>query len=115
MTRALLFLALATAAGAQTGWWKRHLGDTAMHAAATSADIATSYGRVELNPMYRSPNGTFGGGGVGVHIAQLAAIETTKWLILRNPERRNSRLVRWMSRGPALSLGVTAIRNGVVR
>lgn len=129
--RGLLFLALATAAGAQQfgggnwpardknplaldhadrpGWWKRHLGDTAIHLGATSLDAASSWGRIELNPLLRSADGRFGARGVGIKLAIFGGVEFAKWSLLRKGHR--GRWVRSLSLGPAAAFGGVAARN----
>lgn len=123
MTRALLFLALACGLSAQVrrtgpeggtgaerpGWWKRHLGDSAIHLGATSLDAASSWGRPELHPLLRSADGRFGARGLGGKLAVYGAVEVTKWLLLRRGER--GRWVRSLSLGPAAAFGGVAARN----
>lgn len=142
MSRTLLFFALASGLGAQTyggasykiadgtranhlrgpgddplrqnpGWWRRHLGDTALHLGATSADAATSWGRVELNPLLRSADGRFGARGLGLKLGLFGAVELVKWRLAKRYPRE--RWVRVLSLGPAAAFGGVAVRNWSVR
>lgn len=138
MTRALLFLALAGIGsaqqfGAQTvdrkgattpvatlrtsgaaRWqWKAHLADTAIHLGATSLDAASSWGRVELNPVLRSSDGRFGARGLGIKLGIFAGVELVKWRLSKRYPRE--RWVRALSLGPAAAFGGVAVRNWSVR
>lgn len=95
------------------GWWQRHLGDTAIHLGATSADAATSWGRVELNPMLRSADGRFGARGLGLKLGLFGAVELVKWRLAKRYPRE--RWVRVLSLGPAAAFGGVAVRNWSVR
>lgn len=86
---------------ANAGWWKRHLGDSLAHLGGTSLDAASSWRRQELHPLLRDPRGEFGPRGLSIKLAIFGGVEAAKWLALRNPERRNSKLVRAMSLVPA--------------
>lgn len=98
---------------ANAGWWKRHLADTALHLAATSADAASSWGRVELNPVLRSSDGRFGAKGVAIKGAFAVGVEIIKWRFARRHPRE--RWVRALSLGPAVAFGGVAVRNWRVR
>lgn len=111
MSRTLLFLALASGLGAQS--WQRHLGDTALHLGATSADAATSWGRVELNPLLRNSRGEFGARGLALKFGIFGGVELTKWSLLRKGHR--GRWVRSLSLAPAVAFGAAAARNGANR
>lgn len=96
---------------ARMGWWKIHLADSGVHLAATSLDAASSWGRPEMNPLLRSADGRFGGQGLAVKLAVFGGAELVKWTLLRNPRRRDSRLVRSISIVPGAVLTGTAVRN----
>lgn len=95
------------------GWWQRHLGDTAIHLGATSADAATSWGRVELHPMLRSADGRFGARGLALKFGIFGAVELAKWRLAKRYPRE--RWVRVLSLGPAAAFGGVAVRNWSVR
>lgn len=91
------------------GWWKRHLADTALHLAATSADAASSWGRVELNPVLRSADGRFGAKGAAIKGTFALGVELVKWRLAKRHPRE--RWVRALSLGPAAAFGGVAARN----
>lgn len=95
------------------GWWKRHLADTAMHLGATSADIATSRGLPELNPLLRDSRGHFGARGIVIKLAIFGGIEAAKWTVARRYPRE--RWVRSLSLMPAAMYAGAALHNARVR
>ena len=130
MRRGAFFLALACGLGAQVmagepraghgedtrtramtpppdraGWWQRHLGDTIAHGAATTADIASSRGLAEVNPILRDSRGQLGARGIGIKLGIFAAVELAKWRIARRHPRD-----RWPR---VLSLGSAAWFTGL--
>lgn len=56
---------------------------------------------LRAHPLLRDPRGEFGPRGLSIKLAIFGGVEAAKWLALRNPERRNSKLVRAMSLVPA--------------
>lgn len=98
---------------ANAGWWKRHLADTALHLAATSADAASSWGRYELNPVLRSADGRFGAKGVAIKGAFALGVELVKWRLAKRYPRE--RWVRALSLVPAAAFGTVAARNWRLR
>jgi hypothetical protein len=55
--------------------------------AITIADIQSSYGRREMNPLLQSQNGRFGSRGIAVKSALVGGGLTAQWLLLRkHPE-----------------------------
>lgn len=91
------------------GWWKRHLGDTAIHGAATTADILSSRGLVELNPLLRDSRDQLGARGIAIKYGAFVAIESAKWALLRRGHR--GAWVRALSLGPAGVYGAAAAHN----
>lgn len=51
--------------------------------AATSADMASSWGRNEANPMLRSADGTFGARGVSLKLAMAGAMIVPQYFIAK--------------------------------
>jgi hypothetical protein len=96
---------------ANAGWWKRHLADTALHVGAASADMLSSRGMYELNPVLG--RGPFGTRQVAISASIVGGIELTKWVLARRYPR--SRVVRAMSLVPAALRGGVAARNWRVR
>lgn len=89
------------------GWWQRHLGDTAIHAGATTADIISSRGLIELNPLLRDSRGHLGARGISIKLGIFAAIELAKWRIARrHPRDQWPRAFSWAP--AALYVGVAA-------
>lgn len=138
LKRSTLFLALASGLGAQQlgrpeygtlrgnalapavtagrgasrsapGWWQRHLGDTAIHGAATTADIISSRGLVELNPLLRDSRDQLGARGIAIKYGAFVAIESAKWALLCRGHR--GAWVRALSLGPAGVYGAAAAHN----
>lgn len=92
------------------GWpWKVHLADTLIHGAATSLDAASSWGRMEANPILRSADGRFGAQGLSIKLGIFAGMELAKWKLARRYPR--SKLVRAISLAPAAAFGGVAARN----
>jgi hypothetical protein len=56
----------------------------AVLAAASIADVASSWGRQELNPALRGSNGRFGTRAVGMKCGLVGATMTVEWLLGRN-------------------------------
>lgn len=55
--------------------------------AVTIADMQSSYGRREMNPLLQSSTGRFGGQGVAIKGAIVGATLGTQWFLLkRNPQ-----------------------------
>lgn len=128
MRRGAFFLALACGLSAQQvctkegplcerserpGWWQRHLGDTAIHAGATTADIISSRGLVELNPLLRDSRGQLGARGISIKLGIFAAVELAKWRIARRHPQ--DRWVRALSLAPAALYVGAASHNWRIR
>lgn len=60
-------------------WWL----SVAALGAATAADVRTSWGRPELNPMLSGPDGRFGARGVAVKLSISGVNCGLQWLLLR--------------------------------
>lgn len=59
----------------------------AVLSAVTIADIHSSYGRRELNPLLQSPDGRFSHRGISIKMALVGAVAGTQWLLIRkHPE-----------------------------
>ena len=56
----------------------------AVLAAATAVDGASSWGRLEANPLLRGADGRFGVQGVSIKLGVLAGVAGTQYLLLRN-------------------------------
>jgi hypothetical protein len=97
----------------RAGWWRAHLADTAMHAAATSADIASSRGLAEVNPILRDSRGQLGARGIGIKLGIFAAVELAKWRIARRHPQ--DRWVRALSLAPAALYVGAASHNWRIR
>lgn len=91
----------------RAGWWRAHLADSGIHLAATSLDMASSWGRPELNPLLRSADGRFGARGLTVKLAVFGGVEVIKWRIAR----RHGKFARVLSLAPAGAYGTVAARN----
>jgi hypothetical protein len=53
-------------------------------AASSSADAWSSYGRHEMNPLLRSPDGRFSGKAIGIKAAIAGSGVVAQWLMLRH-------------------------------
>lgn len=91
----------------RAGWWRAHLADSALHLGATSLDMASSWGRPELNPLLRSADGRFGARGLTVKLAVFGGVELVKWRIAR----RHGKFARVLSLAPAGAYTGVAVRN----
>lgn len=101
----------SSSVSSRAGWWKRHLADTALHVGWASADMLSSRGMYELNPVLG--RGPFGTRQVAISASIVGGIELTKWVLARRYPR--SRVVRAMSLVPAALRGGVAARNWRVR
>jgi hypothetical protein len=61
--------------------WKVSL---AVLAASTAVDAASSWGRLEANPLLRSADGRFGIQGVSIKLGVLAGVAGAQYMLLRN-------------------------------
>lgn len=91
----------------RAGWWRAHLADSGVHLGATSLDMASSWGRPELNPLLRSADGRFGGKGLAAKLAVFGGVEVIKWRLAR----RHGKFARALSLGPAGAYAAVAARN----
>ena len=88
-------------------YWKASL---APMIAAQSLDIASSWGRIENNPLLAGQNGRFGMQGAGIKIGIVGAAVVAEYLILK----RNPKMARFFSRlnyANAIFTGSIAVRN----
>lgn len=97
----------------RAGWWQRHLADTIAHGAATTADIASSRGLVEVNPILRDSRGQLGARGISIKLGIFAAVELAKWRIARRHPQ--DRWVRALSLAPAALYVGAASHNWRIR
>lgn len=80
--------------------------------AAQTADVASSYGAGEANPILRSSNGTFGRRGLTVKVGTVVGILLLQALV---PKAQASRAVRLTNYGVSVWLGANSVRNAMVR
>lgn len=88
-------------------YWKLSL---APMVAAQSLDIASSWGRIENNPLLAGGNGRFGMQGAGIKIGIVGAAVVAEYLILK----RHPKMARFFSRlnyANAIFTGSVAVRN----
>jgi hypothetical protein len=76
---------------------------------AASADIGTSWGKQEANPLLRSHNGSFGARGTTIKLGMLAA-----WLVASRKIQKEPVAV-WGNFATAGFVGSVAIRNWRIR
>jgi hypothetical protein len=70
-------------ASKRSNFWKASL---AMLAASSAADAASSWGRLEANPLLRSSNGRFGWHGIALKAAIFGGVAGAQYLLLKkNP------------------------------
>lgn len=101
----LLALSLRAETRAQRIWkWS-----AAAMIAGASADVISSYGHQEANPLYRSPNGQFGARGLILRGGIVAGGLVVGSLVMRkHPYAYGPAVVNF---GAGYGLGVLAIRN----
>jgi hypothetical protein len=63
----------------KTLWWT----SVAVLSAASIADVRSSWGRTELNPVLRGPDGRFGARGLAVKLSATGAGTFLQWLVVR--------------------------------
>jgi hypothetical protein len=84
--KALVIVALWVAAsvGTAADWKSRPFRvSQVIYIGANAADIASSRGSWEANPLLRSPDGRFGGRGIAIKSGVLAGILATQWICHR--------------------------------
>lgn len=81
--------------------------------AGASADVASSVGQQELNPLYRNPNGQFGTRGALLRSGVVTGSLLTGLLVMRkHPYAKGPAIANF---GVGYGLGMLAIRNHRVR
>jgi len=70
-------------------------------AAASAADVHSSWGRPEGNPLLRGPDGRFGGRALGIKLGAAGAAGLAQWLALR-------RRPQWEGNVAALNFALAA-------
>jgi len=82
--------------------------------AANTADVWSSWGYRELNPLLRSGNGTFGGRGLAIKSAFVGGVLLYQWLKIRKhpSAKRRFAKVNWITTG---AIGGLAAGNFTVR
>lgn len=108
MKHLFIMLLLATAATAQepTKWDKLYKVSVVSVIAANGADVATSYGRRELNPLMGN---TFGMTSVGIKAGMTGGILTTQHFGLRHSKHK--KIYALMNFGTTGVLGFVAYHN----
>jgi hypothetical protein len=84
--KALVIVALCMAVSVVTAAdWKSRLfrASQAIYIGANAADIGSSMGSWEANPLLRSPGGRFGSRGVAIKGGMVAGILATQWFCHR--------------------------------
>lgn len=80
----ILVLLFSTAPAFAASRWKRiWQWSCAALIAGQAADIASSYGHFESNPLLRGPDGRFGPRGMAIKVGVTGGVVLTQWLILR--------------------------------
>lgn len=83
----LLFTFFTSAANAETRKKKLWRISAAVLGAVTIADVQSSFGRREMNPLLQSSGGRFGSQGIAIKGAIVGATLGTQWLLMRkNPQ-----------------------------
>jgi len=100
---------------AQETWWKkpgkkRWWASIAALAAASVLDAHSSWGRRELNPMLRGPDGRFGYNGVILKSSILGASCAFQWVLV-NREPRLAGTLAGVNSGLAAWSTTAALRN----
>jgi hypothetical protein len=81
-------------------------------AAASAADMHSSWGKRELNPILRDSAGTFGGQGALIKLALQGGLAGAEYLLTRrHPGSKTFRLLTVVNFGAATGLGAVAARN----
>lgn len=107
MRRLLVGLLIASSLHAENRFWK---WSTAALLAGTSADMASSYGHRELNPLLAGQDGRFGGRGVVIKAGMAGGVILFQWIVLRrNP--RASKVFGIANIGAGAAFGSVASRN----
>jgi len=104
---ALLILAPRGDAG-EPKWRKLYKASIPAVVAGSTADIATSWGRGELNPLLRGAQGTFGARGLALKSALVGGSTLAGWIIARH---RHPEVAAVANFGMAATFGITAWRN----
>ena len=83
----LLLLAVSFPGHAESKKQKLWKISVAVLGAVTIADVQSSYGRPEINPLLRSPNGSFSSRGISVKSLIVGGSLTAQYFMLKkNPE-----------------------------
>ncbi len=101
-----MMLVYVTAQAEPRAVWK---WSAAALVAGASADVASSYGRVELNPLLRGPDGRFGARGVVLRSGIVTGAILTSWAVLRRCPRSKAPVV--MNFAVGAGLGGVSVRN----
>jgi hypothetical protein len=88
-------------------YWKVSLAPVI---AAQSLDIASSWGRIENNPLLAGQNGRFGTQGAGIKIGIVGAAVVAEYLILKRHPKM-ARLFSCLNYANAVFTGSVAVRN----
>src|SRR5262249_51890932 len=77
-------------------------------AAASAADVHSSWGRLEANPVLAGPNGRFGMQGVALKSAIAGGVVAAQYLMLRNHPKA-SKYGAWVNFGMAGVISAAAV------
>lgn len=96
MWKRFLILSIALCAASSAGLAQSPLGklwriSTVAVAAASAADVHSSWGRTELNPLLRSGNGAFGARALALKSGVVAAGLVSQWILLRRHPKAATR------------------------
>ncbi len=107
---AVLACQLVHAAGMEPGkrrqrlWW----ASVAAFCAASIVDVHSSWGKPEINPLLRGPNGLFGARAVPIKFGIVGASTAVQWLILRKHPALAKTLAGTNIGGAAVTAGLAA-------
>jgi len=80
--------------------------------AGASADVVSSYGRQELVPLYRGPDGRFGARGLAIRGGLVTGVILTSWAVMRkHPNAKGPAIANF---GVGSGLGLLAVKNSRV-
>ena len=88
MIKAIVITAIlaASAASAESRWSKIYHWSAVALVASSTADVASSVGKLEANPLLRSGDGRFGARGAGIKLGACVAV-----LLIQNRARKSGK------------------------
>lgn len=108
-TLAFALFSLATPSPASDRWSKAYRWSLAALAGSQAADVATSWGGHESNPILRGPNGRFGGRAIGLKIGIMGGTVALQQLLRR---KRPGKFEQSMALGNLAGAGLTGWQAG---